>query len=161
MKTDKAAHDANAKQERAAAKETARQSRGKKDDNPVIINQWAEITVEDGLVATRLSPPNEVVAKVCEKLQPDLVIRHFHFLNGVPDQYAWTTGDPEHRIIGGVANQRIEYATWKLLIAEEAADPAGLLHPTFNMPRPESSGGCDCQTCTQNRATLAARENRQ
>lgn len=123
-----------------------------------ILDQWVEITVEDGKTVTKLVPDNNGLIERGKKMYPppDLVYRRFNFVHGVPPEYHWTTDDPETRRLGGRGIQRMTVDTWLEVIEKEKDNPDGLIGPTpnGNLPRPKERGGCDCPVCTQNQARL-------
>lgn len=123
------------------------------------LEQWVEITVEDGKTVTKLYPSNEELIKKGQKMwpAPDMVYRRLNFANGVPAEYEWTTNDEVTRERGGMGIQRMSADTWLEVIEREQAGASGHVGPTGvgNMPRPMSRGGCDCEVCAGNRALLA------
>jgi hypothetical protein len=119
-----------------------------------VVGQWFEIEVVDGVTRTTAYPANEEVEKmIAEKEEAterpvELVYRRLNFINGIPDEYAWTSGDPLQRKFGGMGIQRLRVQDWRQLILKEAREAGGHLMPSeFHMPRPESRGGCDCHAC--------------
>ena len=123
------------------------------------LEQWVEITVENGETVTKLYPSNEELIKHGQKMwpAPDLVYRRLHFVHGVPREYEWTTNDAVVRQAGGMGVQRMSVDTWLEVIERESAARTGHVGPTGvgNLPRPISRGGCECETCAGNRAMLA------
>jgi hypothetical protein len=75
----------------------------------------------------------------------ELVYRRFNFVHGVPKEYRWATSDAQQIKYGGHAIQRLRQEDWRLLIAQEAG--GHMLACEYLMPRPESSGGCECSAC--------------
>ncbi len=86
-----------------------------------ILDQWIEVTIEDGKTITTLHPPNEQLLKEGNAMQPppEMVYRRFYFSNGVPEEYAWTTRNDEIRKYGGMAIQRMTVDAWLALIQKE------------------------------------------
>ncbi len=133
----------------------------KKQKKIVILDQWVEIEIlPNGKTFTALSPSNEILIQDGQKKwpPPEMVYRRMHFVNGVPPEYYWTTSNESIRKTGGMGIQRMTTDTWLELIEKEKELGTGHLLPCGgNLPRPEERGGCDCQTCSQNRAILEAR----
>ncbi len=132
----------------------------KKQKKIVILDQWVEIEVlPNGKTFTALSPSNEILIQDGQKKwpPPEMVYRRMHFVNGVPPEYYWTTSNESIRATGGMGIQRMTTDTWLELIEKEKELGAGHLLPCGNLPRPEERGGCDCPTCSNNRAILEAR----
>ncbi|MBV8072426.1 MAG: hypothetical protein JO270_21160 [Acidobacteriaceae bacterium] len=123
------------------------------------LEQWVEITVEDGKSETKLYPSNEELIKRGQKMwpAPDLVYRRLNFVNGVPPEYEWTRNDEIRRQSGGRGIQRISVDTWLEVIDQEKESGTGHVGPAGvgNLPRPMVRGGCDCETCAGNRGLLA------
>lgn len=132
----------------------------KKQRKIPVLDQWIEITVEDGKTVTRLYPSNEDTIKRGQKMlpPPEMVYRRLSFANGVPEEYAWTTNDAVTRERGGMGIQRMTVDTWLEVVAREKALGTGHVGPTGvgNLPRPLARGGCDCEVCAGNRALLEA-----
>ncbi len=125
------------------------------------LEQWVEIEVSpSGRTVTTQHPSNEILIQDGQKKwpAPELVYRRMHFVNGVPHEYAWATSDERIRKSGGMGIQRMTVDTWLELIEKEKALGTGHILPCGgNLPRPEERGGCDCPTCSKNRAILEAR----
>ncbi len=134
----------------------------KKQKKTPVIDQWVEIEVSPaGKTVTTLYPSNEILIQDGQKKwpPPELVYRRMHFVNGVPDEYAWATSDERIRAAGGMGIQRMTVETWADLIEKEKALGTGHLLPCGgNLPRPEDRGGCDCPVCSRNRKILEARK---
>lgn len=78
-------------------------------------------------------------------------------MDGVPEEYAWTTGEESIRVSGGLGIQRMPVDRWLELIETEKARGTGHLLPCGgNLPRPEERGGCECGVCSRNRAIFEA-----
>jgi hypothetical protein len=127
------------------------------------LEQWVEISVEDGKTVTRLYPSNEQLIKDGQKMwpPPDLVYRRLNFVNGIPEEYRWTVRpDNEARMQrGGCGIQRMEVDTWLDVIEREKLRSDGHIGPTGvgNLPRPMERGGCECPMCKHNREILEKR----
>jgi hypothetical protein len=123
----------------------------KKKDRTQVVGQWFEIEVIDGVTKTTAYPANEEVEKRIAKKEEEtgrpveLVYRRLNFINGIPDEYAWTTSDPLQRKFGGLGIQRLRVADWRQHILAETH--GHLRASDFHMPRPEDRGGCDCRAC--------------
>jgi hypothetical protein len=132
----------------------------KKQRKIPVLEQWIEVTLEDGNTVTRLFPSNELLIKRGQKMlpPPELVYRRLNFPNGVPEEYTWTTHDPMTRERGGMGIQRMDVDTWLEVIEREKALGTGHVGPTGagNLPRPMARGGCDCEVCSGNREILEA-----
>ncbi len=133
----------------------------KKQRKIAVLDQWIEVTVEDGKTVTTLHPPNDELIKAGQRMlpPPEMVYRRFNFVGPVPPEYLWATKDPIMLANGGMGIQRMYVDTWLELIEKEKALGTGHLGPTGvgNMPRPMERGGCDCEVCAGNRAILEAR----
>jgi hypothetical protein len=132
-----------------------------KKDRTQVVGQWFEIEVVDGVTRTTAYPDNQEVEKMIAKKEEatgrpvELVYRRLNFIDGIPKEYAWTTGDPRRRQFGGMGIQRLRVEDWRQHICEEAN--GHLLPAGCAMPRPESRGGCDCTACR----AMAARIQRE
>lgn len=122
-----------------------------------ILDQWVEITIQDGATLTSLTPSNQ---KLIEKGQtmdppPELVYRRLNFLHGVPGEYDWTDPDPLLRKYGGFGTQRMSIDTWLDVIVAEKLRTDGHIGPCGSpLTRPKERGGCDCPHCTRIRERL-------
>lgn len=148
---------------REAAKQAAKQAKEaekkvKSRNGLPVRDQWVEVSVTpEGKTVTELFPPNEELAQeLAEDGQPEtaLLYRRFHFVNGVPPEYAWTTDSESTLQSGGMGTQRLTIADWRKLIEREAKEEGGHLLAFPNRPRPEARGGCDCTVCTNNRELI-------
>ncbi len=144
------------------AQETFQGQNAKKNQRKIVImEQWLEITVEDGKTCTWVQPSNEQLIEEGKAMDPppELVYRRCNFVNGVPPEYHWATKDEERRRIGMCGIQRMTVDTWLVLIEREKANGTGHIGPTGvgNLPRPKERGGCDCEVCSHNRAILERR----
>jgi hypothetical protein len=122
-----------------------------------VLDQWVEITIEDGITCTKLFPSNAGLIEEGKAMDPppELVYRRLNFVNGVPPEYDWTGADPDVRIRGGCGIQRMDVNTWLEVIEQEKNSGAGHIGPCRgNLPRPKERGGCDCPVCTQNKTLL-------
>jgi hypothetical protein len=119
-----------------------------------ILDQWNEITIEDGKTVTRQYPSNELLIKRGQKMlpPPSYVYRRLYFVQEVPPEYYWSTDSPERRKNGGFSTQRMTIDTWLQCIDREALRGDGHIGVTGvgNMPRPKERGGCSCEVCTGN-----------
>lgn len=165
----RAAKKENAKTAAAQASEAAKtpaqrlfrgQLNPKKRRKVPVLDQWVEVEVIDGKTVTTLYPSNENLIKRGQAMlpPPELVYRRMNFIGGVPSEYFWTTADPVTRNYGGQGIQRMEVDVWLQVIEKEKLSATGHIGPTGvgNLPRPMDRGGCDCETCTQNRSALEA-----
>ena len=132
----------------------------KKQRKVPVLEQWIEVTVEDGKTVTRLYPSNADMIKRGQKMlpPPEMVYRRLSFAHGVPAEYAWTTNDAVTRERGGMGIQRMTVDTWLEVVEREKALGTGHVGPTGvgNLPRPMARGGCDCEVCAGNRALMEA-----
>jgi hypothetical protein len=119
------------------------------------LEQWIEVTVENGITVTRLFPPNDVLQKeaTAASQTPLFVNRRFFFPGGVPEEYFWAVQDEEKRQSGGAGVQRMYYETWLRAAAEEKRSGAKHVGPVDTLPRLTAEGECDCAAC------LVARQN--
>lgn len=119
-----------------------------------ILDQWHEITVEDGETVTRAYPSNEDLIKRGRKMNPPptYVYRRLNFVKHIPPEYVWVTNNPDRRRNGGFCVQRMTVETWLAVIEREAANGDGHIGMTGvgNMPRPKERGTCSCPVCTAN-----------
>ncbi len=140
------------------------QNHPKKMRKIVTMEQWAEITVEDGKTVTQVIPSNAQLIEEGKAMlpPPDLVYRRMNFVDGIPPEYHWATQDEERRRLGMCGLQRMTVDTWLDVIEREEAAGTGHLGPTGvgNLPRPKERGGCDCEVCTGNQAILDRRAER-
>ena len=132
------------------------QNHAKKRRKIPVMEQWVEVTVEDGATVTTLYPPNEVLIREGKAMDPppELVYRRLYFVNGIPPEYLWAVKqqDTEKQVRGGSGVQRMTVDTWLEVIEREKASGSPHLGPTGvgNLPRPRDRGGCDCEVCTKN-----------
>ena len=153
----------------AAKSRSQSSAKSKKPEKLSTLEQWVEVTIEDGQTITRLFPSNQIMQERAQEMPalPDLVYRRFHFVEGVPHEYDWVGLEEEQRHLGGCGIQRMTFETWQAVIAREAPEISrgkgyvssvspGHLGPTGvgNLPRPKERGGCECPTCTRNQAIL-------
>jgi hypothetical protein len=123
-----------------------------KHKKKVRIEQWVEITMENGVVKTELFPSNEVLIKEGQAKwpPPEIVYRSLNFVDGIPDVYACAgIKDENHRKWGGCGLQRMTVDTSLAQIEEEATRTDGHLSPVINLPRPSDAGECSCESCLQ------------
>lgn len=123
-----------------------------------ILEQWVEVTIEQGVARTELFPSNQILLEESQKMDPPplLVYRRINFPSGVPAPYGWTQPDEQTARYGGGCVQRMTMAIWLETIDREAAHPDGHIGPTGKppIPRPMERGGCDCPACTTNHHLL-------
>jgi hypothetical protein len=139
------------------------QNAPKKQRKVAVLEQWAQVTVEDGKTTTKLFPSNEKLIEEGKTMEPppELVYRRLEFVGGVPPEYHWSCQSrPERFERGGAGIQRMTTDTWLEVIEREAAAGTGHIGPTGvgNLPRPKERGGCDCEVCAHNREVLEGRE---
>jgi len=140
------------------------QNAPKKQRKIATLEQWAQVTVEDGKTTTKLFPSNEKLIEQGKSMDPppELVYRRFEFVGSVPPEYHWTCkSNPERFARGGAGVQRMTVDTWLEVIEREAATGTGHIGPTGvgNLPRPKERGGCDCEVCAHNREVMERRES--
>jgi hypothetical protein len=114
------------------------------------LEQWVEITMENGFVKTELFPSNEVLIQEGKAMwpAPEYVYRRLNFVDGIPKMYEWAgVKDENHRKWGGCGLQRMTINTWLNLIEEEAKRGDGHLNPVVNLGRPRDLGECSCESC--------------
>ena len=139
------------------------QKHAKKQRKIPILDQWVQVTVEDGQTVTRLFPPNEKLIEQGQAMDPppELVYRRLEFIGGIPPEYHWSSSShPERFNTGGAGIQRMTVDTWLEVIEREQASGTGHIGPTGvgNLPRPKERGGCDCEVCAHNREILESRQ---
>jgi hypothetical protein len=140
------------------------QKHPKKQKKIVRLEQWVEVRILGGKTVTQLYPSNEKLIQQGQKFwpPPEFVYRRLNFPDGIPPEYLWTCIDPtpEQLKRGGCGIQRMTVDTWLDVIEHEKLRQDGHIGPTGvgNLPRPEETGGCDCPTCSHNRAILNASE---
>ncbi len=117
----------------------------------LVVGQWIEVEVVDGVTKTTRHPDDQAMKKIIADTEErkgravELVYRRLNFVNGVPSDYHWATSDENVRRHGGLGVQRLRVSDWLRQIHREQG---GHLQPSdYNMPRPESRGGCDCKAC--------------
>lgn len=129
-----------------------------------VLDQWVEVTVQDGLTVTQLTPSNRKLIERGQTMDPppELIYRRLNFPHGVPGEYEWTTQDPLMRQYGGLGIQRMSVDTWLDLIDAEMLRTGGHIGPCGDpLPRPKERGGCDCPACAAIRLRLQARSSPQ
>lgn len=120
-----------------------------------ILEQWIEVTIEDGQTVTRLYPSNEKLLKYAQRLDPppQRMVRRLNFPNGIPSEYDWTgVQDENHRRLGGLGLQRMTVKMWLDVIRREALSGSPHISPVLNLP--SQIRECSCATCTGNRQLL-------
>lgn len=138
---------------------TRRRDNGVKRQRRIpILDQWVEVTIQDGYTITELFPPNEVLKEEGRAMDPppELVYRRIFFPGGVPPEYAWTRPDDNVRTYGGGCIQRMTVETWLEAIEREEAQGLGHISDTGipSIPRPNERGGCECEACQANQDML-------
>lgn len=127
------------------------QNSKKKQKRLQVLEQWVEVTVENGKTVTTLTPSNEGLIKRGKEMYPppELVYRRLNFLHGVPIEYDWAAPTDEIRKWGGGGIQRMTVDTWLEVTEREKEYGDGHIGPTGvgNMPRPKEHGGCECPSC--------------
>lgn len=150
------------------------QNSAKKRKKLYVLEQWVEVTIEDGKTVTTLHPSNQNVIERGKKMwpRPDLVYRRLNFPHGVPPQYDWVGLDAVQRQYGGCGIQRMTTETWLQVIEREAPEvlregfrssiAPEHIGPTGNgnLPRPKERGGCECAVCVANQVILDREEER-
>ncbi len=135
----------------------------KKQRKIVTLEQWVEVSVEDGRTVTTLFPSNEQLIEEGKKMnpRPDLVYRRVEFIGSIPPEYRWTAHHPEQFEAGGAGVQRMTVDTWLDVVEREKNSGSGHIGPTGvgNLPRPKERGGCECETCARNREILETRNS--
>ncbi len=127
------------------------------------LEQWIEVRILDGKTVTTLYPSNEKLIKDGQAMwpAPELVYRRINFPDGIPEEYRWTSATTTEQELkrGGCGIQRMTVDTWLEVIEHEKLREDGHIGPTGvgNLPRPMETGGCECPTCSHNRAILDAR----
>ncbi|HEX3681052.1 MAG TPA: hypothetical protein VHU83_00825 [Bryobacteraceae bacterium] len=148
---------------KTAAQQTFQgQKHAKKQRKIPVLEQWVQVTVEDGQTVTRFFPPNEELIEQGQTMDPppELVYRRLEFIGGIPPEYHWSSSShPERFQTGGAGLQRMTVDTWLEVIEREKASGAGHIGSTGigNLPRPKERGGCACEICTHNREILESR----
>ncbi|MBV9266067.1 MAG: hypothetical protein JO061_07860, partial [Acidobacteriaceae bacterium] len=126
------------------------QNAGKKYKRQARLEQWVEVTIEDGKAVTTLSPSNEQLIEEGKAMlpAPEVVYRHLHFPDGVPDEYAWAVPDKRARKAGGSGVQRMTIDTWLDVIERESERADGHIGATgVGNPPSEQENGCKCPVC--------------
>jgi hypothetical protein len=165
----------NAKSEaptNAAGKLFQGQNSTKKRQKIHCLEQWVEVTVEDGQTITTLYPSNQRLIERGKQMwpAPDYVYRRVNFPNGVPAEYDWVGVNENRQQYGGCALQRMTPDTWLETIKREGPEVLregyqsstvpNHIGPTGvgNLPRPQERGGCECPVCQQNQQALDRQE---
>jgi hypothetical protein len=101
---------------------------GKTPRGPQTLEQWAEVTVENGVTKTRLFPSTEDLHAIRERMRRvDAVCRTIQFVQVVPPEYAWANEGEDRRRVCGCCVQRMSPRTWERIAAEEKAAGKGHL----------------------------------
>jgi hypothetical protein len=130
-----------------------------KQEKPSIVDQWIEVEVIAGITTTKRYPSDEDLSRLIlkkgenEGRAVELVYRRLNFVHGVPEEYTWAAQTPEQIKYGGHAIQRLRTEDWLQL---SCLEQNGHVQPfEFIMPRPETSGGCECPACLAATARIA------
>jgi hypothetical protein len=120
----------------------------------VIHQQWIDITKKGDGQTSVFYPPNDEFTRMMEDMdpKPDLIYRRLNFINGVPEQYTWTSPDARAEAYGGHALVRMKVEDWPLALKEERLNGNKFaVPPARQQPRPEQFGPCPCPRCTAKR----------
>lgn len=117
-----------------------------------VLDQWVDVTVEDGRTVTKLEPSNEQLFedRGTMKPPPEEVRRRFTFHDGLPEEYGWAFRGDELRATRkwGVQQMRIE--TWLAAVEREKAAGTGHLSDTGeDLPDPKRRTWCWCTVCAR------------
>jgi hypothetical protein len=132
----------------------------KKKATTTSLEQWIEVTIQEGCAVTTPYPSNADLRKIGQAMQPppEMVYRRINFPTCVPPPYWWTTNDQSRRQRGGHCLQRMSLETWLHVSAqEEAAGAEHIGRCGAPLPRPLSRGGCECPTCVSLASQLESR----
>jgi hypothetical protein len=117
-----------------------------------VLDQWVDVVIEDGRVASKLEPSNEQLLedRVTMKPAPEQVCRRFQFREGIPDEYAWCRENEEQRTTKNWGLQLMTMETWLAAIAREQAAGTGHLSDTGEDLPDRERWGCWCPVCARN-----------
>jgi hypothetical protein len=117
-----------------------------------VLDQWADVVIEDGRAVTMLEPSNEQLIEDCGMMEPapEQVCRRFHFHDGIPGEYSWACATEEQRIITKSGLQQMSIETWLAAIEREQAAGTGHLSDTGEDLRDPQRLGCWCVVCARN-----------
>ena len=127
-----------------------------------VLDQWVDVTIEEGRAVTRLEPSNEQLFEDRETMKPppEQVRRRFVFHDGVPEEYGWCAGLYEQvkgRMKYGV--QQMTIKTWLQAVEREKAAGTGHLGDAGeDLPDPKRRGWCWCTVCARTTETGWRRE---
>ena len=126
-----------------------------KSQRPIQLEQWIEISVENGVTVSRFYPPNHELSDILAMMdpKPDLIYRRLNFVDGVPLDYYWVKPTPTFRKYGGMYVQRVLPEEWPHLLLAEGKVGVHVTPARYPQPRPESWGPCPCPACTKERET--------
>ena len=118
-----------------------------------VLDQWVDVTIENGRAVTRLEPSNEQLFEDRETMEPppEEVRRRFTFHDGVPEEYGWCGGLYEH-VKGSTKYgvQQMTIRTWLAAIEREKATGTGHLSDTGeDLPDPKRRTWCWCTVCAR------------
>jgi hypothetical protein len=122
-----------------------------KKQRTLVVGQWIEVEVVEGVTKTTRHPDDQAMFKVISDTEKrkgrpgELVYRRLNIVNGVPPEYVWTTHEANDLRYGGVCVQRLRVDDWFTQMMSEKG--GHVRYCEFYMPRAESRGGCDCQAC--------------
>ncbi len=122
-----------------------------KKERPLIVEQWIEVEVFEGVTTSTRYPSDDEVKIMIDKKEADngrpvdLVYRRFNFIHGIPPEYFWSTPEPLLRKYGGHCIQRLTVPDWRRLSDDE--NGGHMKGSAYTMPRPEARGGCRCKAC--------------
>jgi hypothetical protein len=127
-----------------------------------VLDQWADVTIENGRAVTRLEPSTEQLLEDVGTMKPppEQVRRFFTFYDGIPEEYGWCAGVYEQ--IPGKAKygeQQITVETWLEAVEREKAAGTGHLSDTGeDLPEPKRRTWCWCKVCARRQETIWRRE---
>ncbi|MFL6352362.1 MAG: hypothetical protein ACJ74Z_11010, partial [Bryobacteraceae bacterium] len=127
-----------------------------------VLNQWADITIEDGRAVTKLEPSNEQLFEDRRTIAPapEQVCRRLIFHDGIPEEYGWCAGLFEHvQDSPKYGVQQITIEAWlEALGREQAAGTGHLGDAGEDVPYPKRRTWCWCAACARTQETIWRRE---
>ena len=126
----------------------------KKIIKPVTLDQWIEITRENGKTVSTLYPPNKELERLRQEMDPPavLVYRRLNFVHGVPAEYDWTQPTDGARHLGGMFLQRLSIENWlHTMELERTLCSPHVIFADASERRPPEFGPCPCARCTSDR----------
>jgi len=151
-KAEKKVPEKKVAQERVSETQPAEVVEERKPKPIHVLDQWADVVIEDGRAVTMLEPSNEQLIEDCWMMEPapEQVCRRFHFHDGIPGEYCWACATEEQRIITKSGLQQMSIETWLAAIEREQAAGTGHLSNTGeDLPDPQRLG-CWCVVCARN-----------